>query len=218
MHERGWRAKLAKKRGYEQSLFEQSLFEHSLIESDVLLTLLPILSDTRHYGLSEAEQEILIVAVFAHDVRKETDAWQSYVRSFRDYVPHIIPDLTREVIPPIGAALGFVGRAEGTMAVCAEFHYSRPGRSDSSIMEAVLSGDPKRGSDRFLALAHLVKAIGQRCSAASPRGCGSVGDDPALGHHLVVFRHEVSMRVVSTALLYAGLSEKLEKRFLKSVK
>lgn len=189
MHERGWRARLAKKRGYEQSLFE-----HSLIEVDVLLTLLPILADTRHYGLSEAEQQILVIAVLAHDVGKETDAWQQYVRGLGAYVPHITPELTREVIPPICAALGFVERAEGTMAVCAEFHYSRRDWSDSSTMEAELSGDPKHGSDRFLALVHLVKAFDHCCFAASPSSAAAaLADDPALGHHLVVFRHELSM-------------------------
>jgi hypothetical protein len=67
MQARGWRQKLAKRRGYEQSLFD-----HSLIELDVLLELLPILAHPRHYGLIEAEQKIL--AFLAHDVGKETDA------------------------------------------------------------------------------------------------------------------------------------------------
>ena len=71
MAARGWRGKLAKSREYEQSLLE-----HSLIELDVLLELLPILASARHYGLSEKEQRILTVAVLAHDVGKETGAWQ----------------------------------------------------------------------------------------------------------------------------------------------
>jgi hypothetical protein len=51
MQARGWKEKLAKRRGYEQSLFE-----HSLIELDVLLELLPILGSPRHYSLSENEE------------------------------------------------------------------------------------------------------------------------------------------------------------------
>jgi hypothetical protein len=49
---RGWREKLAKRRGYEQSLFD-----HSLIELDVLLELLLILASPRHYGLREEGQK-----------------------------------------------------------------------------------------------------------------------------------------------------------------
>jgi hypothetical protein len=67
MQARGWKAKLAKKRGHEQSLFK-----HTLIEIDVLLQVLPILADERHYGLSDAERRIVLVAVFAHDIAKET--------------------------------------------------------------------------------------------------------------------------------------------------
>lgn len=64
-----------------------------LIEVDVLLALLPILSDVRHYGLSEAEQRILAVAVVpVHDVGKETDAWQRYVRSAAA-VPYVLPSV-----------------------------------------------------------------------------------------------------------------------------
>jgi hypothetical protein len=53
MQARGWKGKLAKRRG-----FEQSLFEHSLIELDVLLEMPPILQSPRHYGLSETEKKL----------------------------------------------------------------------------------------------------------------------------------------------------------------
>jgi hypothetical protein len=82
MQARGWKQKIAKRRGGvypacpERSRREQSLFEHRLIELDVLLELLPILRSPRHYGLSEAEKAVLAVAVLAHDVGKETDAWR----------------------------------------------------------------------------------------------------------------------------------------------
>jgi hypothetical protein len=57
MEARGGRRKLAKRRGCEQSLFE-----HMLIEIDVLLQLLPILADQRHYGLRDAAHDILLAA------------------------------------------------------------------------------------------------------------------------------------------------------------
>lgn len=155
MQARGWKGKLAKRRG-----FEQSLFEHSLIELDVLLEMLPILETPRHYGLSETEKKVLAVAVLAHDAGKETDAWQAYIRDPRSsrWVPHVIPELTRAVVPELCAALGFDDLGEPVqrvMAHCAEFHHSKPGRSDGAIVEAMLTG----GSDRFLTLAHLVRGI-----------------------------------------------------------
>lgn len=109
MQQRGWKARLAKKRGYEQSLFE-----HSLIELDVLLELLPMLASARHYTLSEAEKAVLAVAVLAHDVGKETDAWQAYIRDPRPerWVPHVLAELTRAVIPELCVTLGFSQQGE----------------------------------------------------------------------------------------------------------
>jgi len=139
MQARGWRGRLAKQRGREQSLFE-----HTLIEIDVLLQVLPILADERHYGLSDAEQRILLVAVFAHDVGKETDAWQRYIGGGGPYTPHILPELTRQIVPELCVSLGFEGCGEPVhtiMARCSEFHHSKPGRSDGTTMEAMLGAD-----------------------------------------------------------------------------
>jgi hypothetical protein len=88
MQARGWKAKLAKKRGGEQSLFE-----HALIEIEALLQRLSVLADQRHYGLSDSEQRILLVAVFARGVGKETDAWPRYLRERGHYVPPFLPEL-----------------------------------------------------------------------------------------------------------------------------
>jgi hypothetical protein len=199
MHARGWKEKLAKHRDYEQSLFE-----HSLIELDVLLELFPILASPRHYGLSEAEEGVLVIAVLAHDVGKETDAWQLYIGDPRPdrWVSHVLPELTRAVIPELSATLGFSEQGEAVeriMAHCAEFHHARPGRSDGAIIEAMLSG----GSDRFLTLAHLVKAIDHFCSAATGADAeDALKNDPALGQHLVVASHEAMVRGVSTVFLH----------------
>jgi hypothetical protein len=199
MQARGWKEKLAKRRGYEQSLFE-----HSLIELDVLLELLPILGSPRHYSLSETEEAVLAIAVLAHDVGKETDAWQVYIGDPRPdrWVPHILPELTRAVMPELCATLGFSKQGEAVeriMAHCAEFHHNRPGRSDGAILEVMLSG----GSDRFLTLAYLVKAIDHFCSAATVADAeDALKNDPALGRHLVVASHEAMVRGVSTAFLH----------------
>lgn len=209
MQARGWREKLAKRRGYEQSLFE-----HSLIELDVLLELLPILEDPRHYGLSETEKNILAVAVLAHDAGKETGAWQAYIRDPRPerWVPHVIPELTRAVVPELCAAMRFENLGEPVqriMAHCVEFHHARPGRSDGAITEVMLAG----ASDRFLTLAYLVRGIDHLCSAASAvEAEDAVRDDPALGPHLKVTRHEVAVRGVSTTFLHRAAQEAFQRR------
>lgn len=211
MQARGWRHKLAKRRGYEQSLFE-----HSLIELDVLMELFPILAEPKHYGLSEVEKKTLAVAVLVHDVGKETEAWQAYIRDPKPdlWVPHVNPELTRMVVPDLCMALGLEALSDSEpvqqiTAHCAEFHHSRPGRSDGAIMEAMLTG----GSDRFLTLAYLVKALDHLCSAASAvEAQDAVADDPALGRHLKVARHEVMMRGVSTTFLHRAAQTAFQQR------
>jgi CRISPR/Cas system-associated endonuclease Cas3-HD len=107
MIERGWKQKLAKSHP-----IQQSLFEHSLIELDVLLELLPILSATRHYGLSDEEQQIMLVAVLIHDAGKESDAWQEYIREplAGRWVSHINPEISRGVALEVCSTLGYAYR------------------------------------------------------------------------------------------------------------
>jgi hypothetical protein len=209
MQARGWKEKIAKRRGYEQSLFE-----HSLIELDVLLELLPILGSPRHYGLIKTEEAVLAISVIAHDVGKETDAWQVYIGDPRPdrRAPQVLPELTRAVVPELCATLGFSEQGEPVeriMAHCAEFHHSRPARSDGAIMEAMLTG----GSDRFLTLAYLVKAIDHFCSAATVADAeDSLKNDPALGQHLVVASHEAMIRGVSTVFLHHAARDEFQER------
>ncbi len=217
MQARGWKRKLAKQRGREQSLFE-----HTLIEIDVLLQVLAILANGRHYGLSAAEHRILLAAVFAHDVGKETDEWQRYVRADGPYVPHILPELTRRIVPELCIALGLEDCAEHVqvvMARCAEFHHSKPGRSDGAIMEAMLGAEgseAQESTDRFLALAHIVRGIDHFASASTPADAvEAIVEDPALGHHLKVARHEVLVRGVSTTFVHRAAQAAFEAQHWK---
>lgn len=207
MLERGWKQKLAKRRD-----FEQSLFEHSLIELDVFLELRSILASPQHYGLGETEQKVLAAAILAHDVGKETDPWQTYIQGKGSSVPHVIPELTRTVIPQLCTSLGFEDLGDSVqhiMAHCAEFHHNRPGRSDGAILEAILTG----GSDRFLTLAHLVKAIDHFCSAASASDAVEVmKQEPSLNQHLIVTSHEVMVRGVSTTFVHRAAQAAFQQR------
>jgi hypothetical protein len=201
MASRGWKQKLAKKFGREQSLFE-----HSLIELDVLLELLPILARSHHYNLTETEQQILQVAVVVHDAGKERGEWQAHIANPKaeGWVPHILPELTRAVVPAVCAALGFAGLGppvEQIMAHCADLHHSKPGRSDGLVMAALLGG----GSDRFLTLAHIVRAIDRGCSALTALEAKATFEiEPALRNHLLVATHQVSVRGVSTVFLHSA--------------
>ncbi len=202
MISRGWRRKLAKKLGREQTLFE-----HTLVELDVLLELLPILSSPQHYNLTDREQRILQVAVVVHDVGKERDEWQDYVcdSTLNSWVPHIVPELTRSVVAELCAILGFERLdepVEQIMARCADLHHARPGRVDGSIISVVLSTSP---IDRFLALADIVKAVDHCCSAASSDEAKKAFDsEPALRNHVRVAIHEASVRGVSTVFVHAA--------------
>lgn len=197
--DRGWRRLLAKR-----GAFEQSLLEHSLIEVDVLLELLPILSASQHYNLSEVEQKILAVAVLAHDIGKETDEWQAYIRGPQPgrRVSHVVPELTRRVVPTLCTVLGFESLTDPVQRIithCADLHHSRPGRTDGAILEVMLTG----GSDRFLTMASLVKAIDHFCSApTAAEASDALERDPSLGVHLKVARHELMVRGVSTTFVH----------------
>ncbi|MGI6604024.1 MAG: hypothetical protein ACOX2S_02925 [bacterium] len=199
MKKRGWQYKLAKGKGKEQTLFE-----HSLIELDVLLELLPILEKAQHYSLDKTEKKILLISALAHDVGKETDAWQAYVKGEHSdrIVPHVVPSLTAAVVPELCAALQFPeisGPVQSIMALCANSHHRRPGQSDGTILQAMLTNT----TDRFLTLANLLKAIDHFCSATGPHEAIETAiNDPSLKPHLLFTSHEITMRGVSTTFLH----------------
>ncbi|MBX9685141.1 MAG: hypothetical protein K2X27_00490, partial [Candidatus Obscuribacterales bacterium] len=202
MRKRGWHRLLAKR-----SHFEQSLLEHSLIELDTLLELLPTLSSSSHYGLTQQEQEILCVSVLVHDTGKETAAWQEFIQGKGERVGHINLDLTLSVIPEVCSALNLNVTTETVgeiMARIAEFHHNKPGRSDGDIFSAMLTNT----TERFQCLAHIVKGIDHFCSASSSADAiATLKIDPALGNHLSVCLHKTNMRGISTILLHAAARE-----------
>jgi hypothetical protein len=198
MSRRNWREKLAKSKS------GQSLFEHTLIELDVLLQLVPLLRDPKHYGLAALEESILAVAILVHDAGKETDDWQTFVKNsgIVPWVSHILPDLSDQLVPEICEALGMADLSSAVHRVivnCAGIHHDRPGRSDAAVIEAMLTG----ASDRFLTLANLLKAIDHLCSANSPSEAVSTGtSDAGLQRHIKLTAYELIPRGVSTTLLH----------------
>ncbi len=137
MRQRGWREKLAK------SSSGQSLYEHTLIELDAFLQLAPILRDPKRYGLTDLENWTVIVALIVHDAGKEGAEWQEYVtsRGAAQWVSHIVPELSEELVPEICASVGIEGidtAVHQVIAGCAGIHHDRPGRSDAAILKAML--------------------------------------------------------------------------------
>src|SRR5215217_8499131 len=100
-----WRRLTAKSRG-----FEQSLFDHTRIEIDALLQLAPIFSQRAHFGLTDDELEILVVALMAHDMGKQLPEWQDYIQGRGGPLSDVNRRLTAEVVPTLYPTLGLEPR------------------------------------------------------------------------------------------------------------
>jgi len=199
MSQRGWKRLIAKRRGYNQSLFE-----HSMVELDAILSIIPILKETTHFALTQEENQILIASVIAHDVGKEKAEWQEYVLAKRGFVSDVDPDLTQRVIPEICSALGYSGITEPVQHVienCINLHM-RHERGDANVVSALL-----RGGDRWKTLADLVDAIDNICSAKGLLGALSALERSILNLHLKTAYHQVVLRGVSTPMVHRACVE-----------
>lgn len=199
MRARGWHRLLAKRAN-----FEQSLLEHSLLELDVLLEILPTLCKSNHYDLTLEEQQLLCVAVLVHDTGKESPEWQACVRGKGPKVGHIDLARTLEAIPDLCKALGlpiWTDSVQELIALCAEFHHNRAGRSDGDIFTAIFNGE----TNRFQTLAHIVRGVDHFCSASSAADAVRVIErDAALGNHLCASLHQIRIRGVSSIYLHSA--------------
>jgi hypothetical protein len=208
MNQHGWRRLTAKSRG-----FEQSLFDHTRIEIDALLQLAPIFSRTNHFGLTDNELEILIVALMAHDVGKQLDEWQDYIGGRNDALSDVNRRLTAEVVPTLYPALGLEPR-EGVDQVienCINLHM-RHERRPGNVLDAILGA---RGSqDRWFSLAELVYHLDNLCSIGSVSGAlGYLRDESKpFYRHLHSAHHQVSVRGVSTPMLHRAAEEMFKEK------
>src|SRR5215210_3339548 len=208
MNRQSWRRLTAKSRG-----FEQSLFDHTRIEIDALLQLAPIFSRTNHFGLTDDELEILIVALMAHDMGKQLDEWQDYIGGRNDPLSDVNRRLTAEVVPTLYPALGLVPR-EGVNQVienCINLHM-RHERRPGNVLDAVLGA---RGSqDRWFSLAEIVYHLDNLCSIESVSGAlGYLRDESKpFYRHLHSAHHQVSVRGVSTPMLHKAAEEMFEEK------
>lgn len=208
MNQQGWRRLTAKSRG-----FEQSLFDHTRIEIDALLQLAPIFARTNHFGLSDNELEILIVALMAHDTGKQLDEWQDYIGGRSGPLSDVNRQLTTEVVPTLYPALGLEPR-EGVNQVienCINLHMKHE-RRPGNVLDAILGA---RGSQhRWFSLAEIVYHLDNLCSIGSVSGAlGYLRDESKpFYRHLHSVHHQVSVRGVSTPLLHKAAEEMFEEK------
>jgi hypothetical protein len=208
MNQQGWRRLTAKSRG-----FEQSLFDHTRIEIDALLQLAPIFSQTSHFGLTDDELEMLIVALMAHDVGKQLDEWQDYISGRSDPLSDVNRRLTAEVVPTLYPALGLEPH-EGVNQVienCINLHM-RHERRPGNILDAILGA---RGAQaRWFSLAEIVFHLDNLCSIGSVSGAlGYLRDESKpFYRHLHSVHHQLSVRGVSTPMLHKAAEETFEEK------
>lgn len=208
MNQQGWRRLTAKSRG-----FEQSLFDHTRIEIDALLQLTPIFSQTNHFGLTEDELEMLIVALMAHDVGKQLDKWQDYIGGRSDPLSDVNRRLTNEVVPTLYPALGLEPR-EGVNQVienCINLHMKHE-RRPGNVLDAILGA---RGpQERWFSLAEIVFHLDNLCSIGSVSGAlGYLRDESKpFSRHLHSIHHQISVRGVSTPILHKSAEEMFEEK------
>lgn len=197
MIDRGWKDKIAKRSG-----FEQSLMEHSANCLDVMLVLLPTLRES--LNLSDEEEQSLILGITIHDVAKERDEWQAYVQGKSEYEPHIIPEYTAAAVEELAEWLGFEGEQDAQAT--ANLHMR------SVQTAARIFSETQQAGQRVMLLQRLVDAID---SVASANGLLAARDALARGpldKHFHIAHHIVQVRGVSTTLLHQAAQAAFEQQ------
>ncbi len=210
MIKRDWKRKWGKR-----GTFTQSLFQHTDIELNALCVLLPILAARSHYGLTDHEQQALLVGAIAHDVGKETPEWQAYVRLPEEqqrgkFVPHIIPALTETVVPELVTLFGFDTAVASDAVACVNLHMAAA-RSAPALLGTLADRAQPSGSQRWNMLARIVEAVDKFCSIDGllpTRDYLAQGhDNGALSPHLRLGYHLTTLRGVSTILLHRAAAD-----------
>ena len=196
MIRRGWKDKVAKQRG-----FEQSLLEHSANCLDVMLTLLPALKTRLH--LSEEEEQALILGIAIHDVAKERDEWQAYIRGEGEYEPHVIPEYTVAAVKALAEWLGFGGQDDARAG--ANLHMRSVQTAARIFTEAQNAGS------RMILLQRLVADVDNVASAGGLLAARDALARRSLDKYVHVAYHVVHVRGVSTTLLHRAAQAAFEK-------
>lgn len=210
MNAHGWREAYGKK-----GAFTQSLLQHTDIELNVLLSLLPILSRKEHFGFTEAEAQSLIAGQVAHDVGKQTEKWQVYVRLPRPeqkgkYVPHVIRPLTDAEVADLVKTLEFPELVIPDATKFVNLHMTAT-RNPTNALDAALFH--KGASGRWNTLAKIVEMIDKLCSIQGllpTLGFLENDGEGLISPHIRVAYHQINLRGVSSVMLHRAA----EKAFL----
>jgi hypothetical protein len=197
MIKRGWKDKIAKRRG-----FEQSLLGHSANCLDVMLTLLPALR--MRMRLSEEQEQALILGISIHDVAKERDEWQAYVRGEGEYEPHIIPEYTVEAVKALAEQLGFGGQADARAG--ADLHMK------SVQTAARIFAEAQNAGPRMVLLQRLVADVDNVASADGLLAAQDALVRSSLDKYVHTTYHILHVRGVSTTLLHQAAQAAFEKQ------
>jgi hypothetical protein len=197
MIERGWKDKIAKRSG-----FEQSLLEHSANCLDVMLTFLPTLK--ANLRLSDEEEQALILGTAIHDVAKERDEWQAYVQGKSEYEPHVIPSYTTTAVTELAERLGFEGQQDAQAT--ANLHMRSVQTAARIFVETQNAGR------RVILLQRLVDAVDSIASANGLLAARDALTRGPLGKHFNIAYHVVQVRGVSTTLLHRAAQAAFEQQ------
>ncbi len=203
MLKRGWKKLLAKSRQ-----FTQSLFEHTIVELDALIQLLPILRRPKHFNLTEEEEKILIASIICHDVGKERQEWQEYIKGQRSFISDVDAELTKQTVPEICEALGFNDIKHSDIENCINLHMKHE-RTDGNVLLAMLQKD----TGRWKTLGDLVYTVDNLCSIKGLfPSLDYLEKKTILSSHLKVSYHQVRIRGTSTTLLHKAAIESFCKK------
>ena len=195
VYKRNWQRKLAKKGG-----FEQTLFNHSITCLDALLSLMKIISMPHHFNLNDEEQKTLIVATLAHDVGKDTDAWQKYVMGIGNYVPHVNKEITNESVKELAELFELKDIKSVIDAI--NLHMARE-RTTGNVLSSLLSGNHL--SERWKFLLDIINSIDNLVSANGLFAAIDILENPALccfSNHIRSSYHLLQIRGVSSCMLH----------------
>ncbi|MHB1420049.1 MAG: hypothetical protein ACYCX4_10805 [Bacillota bacterium] len=198
MTRRQWKYKLAKKKG-----FEQSLFEHTLIQLDVLLSLFPLFQRNDTFGLTEEEVNVLWLASLAHDVGKEADVWQSYIRGNGPTVSHCIPKLAKEALLELMGEYGW-GEDLLTEAISSVLLHMREARTPAMVLSRAIAGHTLI---RWKMLAEITDSIDNLASANGLFSALATLEKSLLSPHLKITYHQVALRGISTILIHKAAND-----------
>ncbi len=208
MNQQGWQRLTAKSRG-----FEQSLFDHTRIEIDTLMQLAPILSRPNHFGLTEDELKLLVVALMAHDIGKQLPEWQDYILGRRGALSDVNRKLTADVVPTLYPALGLEPNpdAERVIENCINLHM-RHERRPGNVLDAVLGA--RESQVRWFSLAGIVFHLDNLCSIGSVSSAlAYLRDERHIFYwHLHSSHHQVNVRGVSTPMLHRAAEDAFDEK------